>query len=416
MDPANKKLKVLKVIHGYPPYYMAGSEVYTHNLCKELSKTCDVAIFTRIEDEFRSPYEVQESKEEGIHIIRVNKPSRDYTFRSKCIDEKMTQIFETHLKEINPDVVHIGHLSHLTVRIVEKIKKHKIPILFTLHDFWMMCVRGQLIRDDLTRCEGPDIEKCARCNQKYFTSIEEAKKEIQLWVEEMERINRQIDLFIAPSRFLRKKYIDYGIPPEKILYFDYGFDKQLFENIKKKPSHKVRFGFLGRIIKVKGITTLIEAFNGIKNSKAELNIYGRLPNSSIYLKERCTNPHINFQGSYDYEEISQVLANIDVLVVPSVWYENSPLVIHEAFLAGIPVITSNLGGMAELVRDGQNGLLFTPGNAADLREKLCRFIDHPELIEKLASDSGCVRSIQEDAKKLKELYKQLTFGGKLIVH
>ena len=136
----------------------------------------------------------------------------------------------------------------------------------------------------------------------------------------------------------------------------------------------------------------------------------------MYLKERCRNPHINFHGGYHYEEISQVLANIDVLVVPSVWYENSPLAIHEAFLAGIPVITSNLGGMAELVKDGQNGLLFEPGNAADLNEKLYRFIDHPELIEQLASNPMKVSSIQEDAKKLKELYKQLTIGGKLIAH
>ena len=105
-------LKVLKVIHGYPPHYMAGSEVYTANFCNEISKKVDLSIFTRIEDEFTKPYNCSESRENGIRIIRVNKPSRDYTFRSKYQDIRMIKIFQHYLDEIGPDVVHIGHLSH----------------------------------------------------------------------------------------------------------------------------------------------------------------------------------------------------------------------------------------------------------------------------------------------------------------
>jgi len=135
-------LKVLKVIHGYPPYYLAGSEVYTANFCNEISKKVDLSIFTRIEDEFTKPYYCSESRENGIRIIRVNKPSRDYTFRSKYQDIRMAKIFEYYLDEIGPDIVHIGHLSHLTIQIVDIIHNKNIPIIFTLHDFWMMCIRG----------------------------------------------------------------------------------------------------------------------------------------------------------------------------------------------------------------------------------------------------------------------------------
>jgi len=403
---AKQKLKILVVIHGFPPYYMAGSEVYTLNKCIELSKKHEVIIFTRIEDEFQKTYDITESVENSIKIIRINKPSRDYTFRSKYQDFKIAKIFKKYLKKLQPNIVHINHLSHLTTLIVDIIKKLEIPIIFTLHDFWMMCVRGQLIRDDHSLCTGPNIEKCTECNMKYFTSDVQANYEIQRWLKMLSEVNKKVDLFIAPSRFLRNIYIKYGIPEEKIVYMDYGFNKDLINGVKKVPSKKIRFGFLGRIIPVKGISQLIEAFNEVDHSKAELNIFGRLPSSSIYLKNRCENSAIHFKGGYNYKNISKVLSNIDILVVPSIWYENSPLVIHEAFVANKPVITSNLGGMSELVKHEKNGLLFEHGNVADLREKLNIFIENPNLIEKY-SQKTYVRSIQEDVADIENLYFKL---------
>ena len=403
---AKQKLKILVVIHGFPPYYMAGSEVYTFNKCIELSKKHEVMVFTRIEDEFQRPYFITESIENGIKIIRVNKPGKDYTFRSKYQDIKMAEIFKKYLKKLQPDIVHINHLSHLTTLIVDIIKKLEIPVIFTLHDFWMMCVRGQLIRDDHSLCTGPNIEKCTECNMKYFTSEMQANYEIQRWLNTLWKINKKVDLFIAPSKFLRNIYIKYGIPEEKIIYMDYGFNKDLINGIEDVPSEKIRFGFLGRIISVKGISFLIDAFNEVDHSKAELNIYGKLPRSSIYLKKRCENSAIHFKRGYNYKNISKVLSNIDILVVPSIWYENSPLVIHEAFVANKPVITSNLGGMSELVKHEKNGLLFEHGNVVDLREKLNIFIENPNLIEKY-SQKTYVRSIQEDVADIENLYFKL---------
>ena len=399
-------LKVLKVIHGYPPYYMAGSEVYTANFCNEISKKVDLSIFTRIEDEFTKPYNCSENREDGIRIIRVNKPSRDYTFRSKYQDIRMAKIFEHYLDEIRPDIVHIGHLSHLSTQIINVIHKKSIPIVFTLHDFWMMCVRGQLIRDDYSLCEGPSIKKCKECNMKHFTSEVEAENEIKIWLKTLSEVNEKIDLFIAPSQFLLNNYIEYGIPVEKIIHMDYGFDIDTIKSGFRVSSDKIRFGYLGRVIPVKGITLLLESFNDLDHSLAELNIYGELPNSSIYLKERCSNSAIHFKGGYNYANIGKILSNIDVLVVPSIWYENSPLVIHEAFIAKIPVITSNLGGMAELVTHGKNGLLFKPRDVVDLKDKMNLFVQNPELVEKYSQETY-VRSIQEDAVEIEKLYFKL---------
>ena len=409
MNVTKKDLKVLKIIHGYPPYYLAGSEVYTYNFSEELSKYLEVTIFTRIEDVFKEPYSVEESVENGVKIVRVNKPSRDYTFRSKYYDRRMAEIFEDYLLKVEPDIVHIGHLSHLTVLIIDIIKKYEIPIIFTLHDYWMMCIRGQLIRDNFSLCSGPSLENCTECNSRYFVSKEQKQKEVKKWLNNMRELNEQIDLFLAPSQFLRKKYIEYGIPEHKIVNLDYGFNTRLFDSIKKAPSDKIRFGFLGRIIPVKGIATLIDSFNEVDHSKAELNIYGRIPSSYQYLKARCTNSAVNFKGEFNYKDIAKVFSDIDVLVFPSIWYENSPLVIHEAFLANVPVITSNLAGMAELVQDGKNGLLCAVGDAKDLRNKINRLIDEPDLISKLTENKTPVRSIQQDVQDLTDVYYKLLY-------
>ena len=115
---------------------------------------------------------------------------------------------------------------------------------------------------------------------------------------------------------------------------------------------------------------------------------------------------IHFKGAYDYKDISTVLSNIDVLVVPSIWYENSPLVIHEAFLAGIPVIASNLGGMAELITHRKNGLLFEPGNIDDLIDKMNIFIRNPSLVQEYSQKTK-VRSIKEDVGEILRIYESL---------
>ena len=405
---SNSKLKILVVIHGFPPYYMAGSEVYTFHKCRELSKNHDLTVFTRIEDEFERPYTIRESFEYGFRVIRVNKPSRDYTFRSKYNDDKMARIFQDYLDDLEPDVVHIDHLSHLTTQIIDIIEKKGIPIVITLHDYWMICIKGQLINEENQLCSGPSLEKCARCNAKYFNSQTSAIIEVESWIEKMKEINLKVDKFIAPSKFLKEIYVNNGIPNNKIIYADYGFDKTLIKGINSEINHsgKIRFGYTGRIIPVKGIALLIDAFNQVDHSNAELNVYGRLPSSLSYLKARMLNSAITLKGGYTYDSLDTVLSNIDVLVVPSLWYENSPLVIHEAFLARIPVIASNMGGMAELITHKKNGLLFEPGNVDDLIDKMNIFIQIPSLMQ-LYSQKTKVRSIQEDVGEILRIYKNL---------
>ncbi|MCK5691024.1 glycosyltransferase, partial [Myxococcota bacterium] len=149
-------MNILHVIHGYPPHYMAGSEVYTWNLCRRLAEQHRVSVFSRIENPYAAAYEVSNSIDDGVRVRRINKPQRDYTFRDKYLDPKIDEVFRAMLRETRPDVVHFGHLSHLSSQLpIIARQEFGIPVVFTLHDFWLRCFRGQLIKPDKSICEGP---------------------------------------------------------------------------------------------------------------------------------------------------------------------------------------------------------------------------------------------------------------------
>lgn len=398
-------MKILQVIHGFPPYYMAGSEVYTYNLSNELSKKHEVFVFTRIENPFMKPFETFEEEIKSLKIFRVNNLTPEYALERKYLNEDIDRIFENYLIKIKPDIVHIQHLSHLSTNIINIIKKYNIPIVFTIHDFWMYCIRGQLLTRDYKICKGPDFKECVSCLW-YLNTNDKNFYEYNL---HMKSIIDKIDVFLSPSNTLRDFYIKNGVNKNKVILSKYGFDKARIKYRRKLflKNKYITFGFVGRIIPAKGIHVLIEAFNKIQNKKGSvLKIFGNLGNAGIYLR-KLAKENIYFMGGFNNEDIDKILDEIDILVVPSIWYENSPLVIQEAFLKGIPVITSNIGGMAELVKDGENGYLFEVGNAESLKSIMEKLINNPNLLNNLSINPEDVRDIKDDAKFVEKIYEEL---------
>jgi glycosyltransferase involved in cell wall biosynthesis len=221
------------------------------------------------------------------------------------------------------------------------------------------------------------------------------------WVK---KVFRDVDVFIAPSQFLLEKYVQNGIDREKIVLLRHGFNKDDFSDVQKISSPTMRFGFVGTLRAHKGIYLLIDAFNRI-TGKAELKIYGRVTSSLLAdLKKRIVNPNIHVMGELKKEDKREAFSEIDVLIVPSICYENSPLTISEAFLAKIPVITSNIGGMAELVRDEEYGFTFPVGNSEKLQEKIQLFINNPDLKDRFSVNLPEVNDIKTHAEEIMSVY------------
>ena len=203
----------------------------------------------------------------------------------------------------------------------------------------------------------------------------------------------KVDVILAPSKFLKERFTGYGIGKNRIIHSDYGLDDKLLINCAKEFSNKFRFGFVGGISEHKGIRVLIQAFNKIKENNTHLFVFG--PYQPAYLdklrRELKTDSRITFCGPFNNGQICSVFSKIDVLVYPSIWYENRPIAILEALFAKIPVITSNLGGMAELVQDRVTGLLFEPGNPEDLSKKMLNLVKDPQLLRKLCESPRRVK-------------------------
>ena len=445
-------MKIVQVIHSFPPYTVAGSETYTYNLSRQLLRTHKVYIFHRINNSRLKEYECIHSNTNGLDIYSINNTfnycnSFEMTYRNKIIAEK----FGAFLNEVKPDVIHIQHLLFLSTTLIEEAKKRNIPVIFTLHDYWLLCQQGQLLRKGTRICNNGDYSNCADCllyllslkkgimrvyqalhrigipdvliqllKKSYYSYArlsslprEKMVSLLQDRTAHFKHICKLVDKFTAPSQFLRKRFVEFGIPENRIIFSRYGFNTDLFKGVKKENADKIRFGFVGTLLPAKGVHLLIDAFNRVKEDSAELNIYGRLfaykgfERYPRYIKRLAKNKNIRFMGGYDNKDIAQVLSKIDVLVIPSIWYENSPLVIQEAFLAKIPVIASNIGGIPELVRDGENGLLFEPANSKDLYEKVKLILDNPQLIEELKANIHPPKSIEENAREVEMLYRDL---------
>lgn len=398
-------MRIAHVIHGFPPEYMAGSEVYTYNVVKELSKGHDLSVFTRVANTYKDPYETEIQERDRYRVYRVNNLARYAIFKSRYRDEVIEEKFEEFLDMARPEVVHFGHLNHLSTALVLQAKERGLPVIFTLHDFWLICQRGQFIKGDLTICEGQKDEKCSGCLASWMRE-KNTLEEIQKRMRYLKKVIASVDIFIAPSRFLMGKFLEFGIPEDKIVYSDYGFNTSYFEGFEKRKTNALTFGYIGTLIRTKGVNVLIKAFNGIDREDVKLKIYGRTLPDTKYLKAMVKNENIEFAGEYENWEVADVLAGLDAVVVPSVWYENSPLVIHEAFMAKMPVVASNLGGMAEYVHHMENGLLFELGNADDLREKVLTLADSPDLVRELGENAPEVKCMEDHAGELLEIYRQ----------
>ena len=401
-----KPMRVLKVIHGYPPYYMAGSEVYTYQLANELAaRGVSVGLFTRMENPFIPGYTADYTVEKGVLIERINNTSSDYVLTDKYLNSEIDKAFEKFLVEYDPDIVHIGHLSHLSTNIPLIAKKYSIPVVMTIHDFWMYCFRGQMINCSGKVCSSQCEKNCMVCLQARLKKHADVG-DYREYRRHMDKVLASIDYFIAPSKHVMNFYRSMGVDENKITHLRYGFDKNRITYTKRvfRDGDRIRFGFTGRIIPVKGIQTVIDAFGMVRSDTATLKVYGDAGKYAKYLDSG--DPRLGIEGPYHADDIDNVLKQIDVLVVPSEWYEVSPLVIQEAILAGIPVITSDFGGMPELVQDGKNGYLVPPGNKVFLADLMQRIVDHPIMLNALDIDTSVVVSVEDHVDRVSEIYRR----------
>ena len=430
-------MKILQVIHGYPMRYNAGSEVYTQALCHGLAARHEVHVFTREEDPFAPDFRLRTERDPDdprvtLHVVN-NARNRD-RYLEPGIDRRFAELVE----RIRPDLVHVGHLNHLSISLPFEAAARSVPVVHTLHDYWPMCPRGQFIQmfpRDPTEvwalCDGQEDRKCAeRCYARYFGgSPDDREADVAYWTGWVERRMRHVremtefvDCFIAPARYLRDRYRDeFGLPASKLVHLDYGFDLARLRGRRvRRAGGPFVFGYIGTHIPAKGVQDLIRAFGAVAGETA-LRIWGRARGQNTEaLKALARNlpsgaaERVEWMPEYRNRDIVRdVFDRVDAIVVPSVWVENSPLVIHEAQQARVPVIAADAGGMAEYVRHGVNGLLFEHRSWRSLAERMQELVDEPSLARRLGrrgylyGENGDVPAMEEHVRAVEGIYERV---------
>ncbi|HEX9923981.1 MAG TPA: glycosyltransferase family 4 protein [Anaerolineae bacterium] len=447
-------MKIVLTIHHFPPNYNAGAENYTFRLASWLINAGHEVEVVCIESISQGTHEIEAKRDvyEGVPVWRLyyNLAQTPDPFRWSFENPAIGAWFTDFLAQTRPDLVHINSCYLLSINTIMATKQLSLPLIVTLHDFWFVCPRITLLKPTGERCHVPDnVAECAWClgtEKRRFRYAETASrglagamahnllkssigakvlgiqpnaKEIAYRRDVSLKALKQADIILAPSEFLRSIFLEQGLDPAKILFSRYGLDTGHWVSSTESPreaSEDLRITYIGQVARHKGVHLLVEAYTRLDLSKrrARLKIYGDLTVFPDYVQSlqniaSSTNgrPAVEFAGRFDNRRVAEILRQTDVIVVPSIWYENSPIAIMEALTAGTPVVTANLGGMPEMVHHNQNGLLFAPGDAPDLARQLQRLVDEPDLVANLAAGAQPVRMIDHEMEQLFSIYENL---------
>lgn len=392
-------MRVLVVAHGHPAEGPGGAEVAAYNLVLGLREDAAVSAVSFLARTTRAdlgPGQIVEAAS-GEYLWR--RDMADAMRLSAGREAPGRDVFSALLGRLAPDVVFVHHYVHLGVEILTELRL-ALPsarILLTLHDFVAICRNGGLMVKTGLRgplCERAEPDACHRCFPDETPTAFVARRRALL------AHFAAADGYIAPSRFLAGRYIDWGLPARRIAVIENGLERRpaMAPAVPAREGDgTLRLAIFGQLREAKGLDIALSALHRLtpaERAGLRLEIHGgRLEAQEPWfqaLVARLAEPLVaqgcvSFRGAYGRGEAAGRMAGLDAVIVPSVWWENSPLVIQEAFAAGVPVIGADLGGIREKVRDGIDGLLFAPRDPEALAEALRRMLHDPALPAGLAS-------------------------------
>ena len=445
-------MKIVLTVHQFPPEYISGTEVLTFSVAKDLMRRGhEVRVLTGAPAKapLRDAERFDEYEIEGIRVYRfthefVPMGDQNVIMEMEYTNRLVARYFQSLLDEFQPDLVHIFHMSRLGTSIIDVSTGMKIPTYFTPTDFWSACPTSLLMLDDGTPCKGPEgaggncvrhvamrarwsrIAKAAKYAPDFLADqvVTLARKG---WLprqmpfrNEISALSRRHEFVISrlnalngivsPTNLMTDALTRNGVRPELIRQHMYGINIDNYNDVIRAhvQGRTLTFGFIGGLSSHKGCHVLIKAIRKLTRADVRLKIYGNPKDSPAYFAELQSladgAPFIEFCGTFPNGKIAEVLSGIDALVVPSVWFENAPLVIHSALAARCPVVASNFPGMSEVVRHGENGLLFEPGNPDSLADTLRRVLEEPTLLSELSSRCRPPKSIAEYVDEILAVY------------
>jgi glycosyltransferase involved in cell wall biosynthesis len=391
-------MRVLIVSHGHPAFSIGGAEMASHNLFRALNAGGEADGFYLA----RAAAPLQRHAETPLLALRQSEREvflhadawEPFWLSNGALDD-LAGAFAQYLEQVRPDVVHFHHVIGLGVEAILQVRRQlpEAAIVVTFHEYLSICINhGQMVKTSRnTLCRKATPADCAACFPQHSAGT--------IFQREMFLKDHLglADAYVSPSRFLIDRYVDWGLPAEKFHCIENGLDSGAPAPARPLPEggRRNRFGFFGQVTEFKGLHIVLDAIARVPRrvwGDASLCIFGgNLENQPTAFREKfaallaAAGTRARFFGSYRGEELPRLMGQVDWTIVPSIWWENSPLVIQEAFLHRRPPIVSDIGGMAEKVTHGLNGLQFRTGSPEDLADALTQALTQPALWGELSA-------------------------------
>jgi len=390
-------MRVLVFSHGHPTFSKGGGEIAAYNLFRAINGSADAEAWfcARADHSLLNPSSRLSAIGEREFLLAGAAPLDRLTSPVAYWKE---DDFIPLLKQLNPSVVHLHHYVHLGVEIIRTIR-NALPqarIFLTLHEYVAICSNfGQMIKTSGRLCYQSSPRECSQCFP------EKAPEEFFLRERYIKSFFDLVDHFVSPSAFLRGRYVAWGLSPDKISVIENGLPEG--ERLPPRPladgEMRGRFAYFGQINPFKGIDLILEAFSKLPRlvrSQVSLDIFGSgLESQTEQFREKinglltANKDVVRLHGPYEQDELPSIMRSIDWVVMGSVWWENSPVVIQEAYKFGRPIICPDIGGMAEKVVNGVGGMHYRARDAGALASVLtAAHVDcdrYSQLIESLPS-------------------------------
>lgn len=406
--------RILIISHGHPDFSPGGGEIAAHTEWMELRRRGIQAMLLARTGasggHIGAPFYAR-SHDTLEYLIAI--PSADHFRHSQPDGPIVFRHFRELLERFRPTAIHFHHYVHLGLEFIREARRlgPEIPITITLHEFLAIChAQGQMLKTNGLLCRKSSPLDCHAC----FPGI--APQEFFMRELFVKSFLDLADHFVCPSHFLRQRYVAWGLPAEKMAVIENGMRPPTEPEIHELPDDVLasRFVVLGQLSRLKGTPVLLDAVRLLPKplrAKVRIEIHGSVQYADEEFKTQLASSAKGIEdtlrlcGPYRREDVFGILRRNGWLIVPSIWWENSPVVIQEAFAARRPVICSNVGGMAEKVVDGVSGFHFRVNSAGDLAACIEQCAARPELWRSMCSGVPKPAAIEETVDKLLRLYE-----------
>ena len=429
-------MKVLLSTHVFLPEFSGGTETLVHGVALALTQrghTVVVVTGYPPSPEMEAGDRFDEYEVDSIRVVRYKcgrtLPGLETnTVRLQYVNRSFETGFRRLMDEFAPDVVHFHHLQRLSITAVDVCREKGTPAFLTATDYWYICVTQTLLLNDGRICDGPahDAANCLkhlaamrpksswaartlsyvptsavgvgmswlkRPQKRYSGQLGNAQALAQRGKAIADRL-LLLDKMFVPTKFTQTVMERNGLRGGRFRVLPFGVRTQGYNRrIRRAADGVLVLGFIGTLLPHKGLHVLLEAMKRLPGtSRVELKVYGSAPEEgtqyALDMRMRASgDSRIAFCGTFENPGIADVLDGMDVLVIPSLWHENMPLVALSAQAAGCPLVASDIGGLSDVVAHGENGLLFAPGSSAELAEVILRLSADDDLLARLSSQA-----------------------------